>query len=585
MAKMILRLLRMAKPYWWLLLISVLALLMASLAGLVTPEVVRNLTRVLTTAEAGTQMPLLFRMILILMAAFLVRALCRFTAMSVSHVAAWKFVPQLTFQIYDKLQSLSMKYYQDKKTGQLMSRMVNDTRLIELLIAHALPDLLGSLLVVIGVTVMLFRIHVTLALITMIPVPFIIYASTFYSKKVAPLFRINQQVLGELNGVLQDNLSGMKEIQAFGQEMKEHLRMDKLRKRYEEVNIRANFVNGAFHPGIEFLTSMGTVVVVGLGGYLATKGQMSAADVVGFLMYLGLFYTPVTQLARLTEDVQNAFAGAVRVFDVLDAEPDVKEKTEAEALARGQGSFAFEHVYFHYNEEEPVLKDVSFSVSPGEMIAIVGPTGVGKTTILSLLERFYDPVSGVVRIDGKDIRDLTLHSLRAQLSLVLQDVFLFNGTIAENIAYGAEEASREEIVNAARIASADSFISQMPKGYDTIVGERGARLSGGQKQRIAIARAILRDSPILILDEATSAVDTETETEIQEAIERLTGSRTMLVIAHRLSTVMRSDRILVLHEGRIEEEGTHRELMEKNGIYRHLWDLSLRLSDTEQPDG
>ena len=407
MAKMILRLLRMAKPYWGLLLISVLALLMASLAGLVTPEVVRNLTRVLTTAEAGTQMPLLFRMILILMAAFLVRALCRFTAMSVSHVAAWKFVPQLTFQIYDKLQSLSMKYYQDKKTGQLMSRMVNDTRLIELLIALALPDLLGSLLVVIGVTVMLFRIHVTLALITMIPVPFIIYASTLYSKKVAPLFRINQQVLGELNGVLQDNLSGMKEIQAFGQEMKEHLRMDKLRKRYEEVNIRANFVNGAFHPGIEFLTSMGTVVVVGLGGYLATKGQMSAADVVGFLMYLGLFYTPVTQLARL---------------------------------------------------------------------------------------------------------------------------------------------------------------------------------SGGQKQRIAIARAILRDSPILILDEATSAVDTETETEIQEAIERLKGSWTMLVIALRLSTVMRSDRILVLHEGRIEE-GTHRELMEKNGIYRHLWDLSLRLSDTEQPDG
>ena len=584
MTKMMIRLLRMAKPYWGLLCISTLALVTASLAGLVTPEVVRNLTRILTTMDTQTEslMPLLLRMILVLIIAYLVRALARFVAMSISHVAAWKFVPHLTFQIYDKLQSLSMKYYQDKQTGQLMSRMVNDTRLIELLIAHALPDLLGSLLVVIGVTVMLFRINTTLALITMIPVPFIIYASTFYSKKVAPLFRINQQVLGELNGTLQDNLSGMKEIQAFGQEMKEHLRLDKLRKRYEEVNIRANFVNGAFHPGIEFLTSMGTVVVVGLGGYLATKGQLSVADVVGFLMYLSLFYTPVTQLARLTEDVQNSCAGAVRVFDILDAESDVKEKADACELPKGQGAFSFEHVFFHYIEEEPVLQDVSFSVNPGEMIALVGPTGVGKTTVVSLLERFYDPVSGVIRIDGRDIRDVTLRSLREQMSLVLQDVFLFNGTIAENIAYGVEEASREEIERAARIASADLFISQMPEGYDTIVGERGARLSGGQKQRIAIARAVLRDAPILVLDEATSAVDTETEAQIQDAVERLAGSRTMLVIAHRLSTVMRADRILVLSEGRIAEEGTHRELMEKNGIYRHLWDLSLRLSEAEQ---
>ena len=584
MAKMILRLLRMAKPYWGLLCISTLALVIASLAGLVTPEVVRELTSRLTAADTqpDTLMPVLLRMILILAAAYFARALCRFAAMSISHVAAWKFVPHLTFQIYDKLQSLSMKYYQDKQTGQLMSRMVNDTRLIELLIAHALPDLLGSLLMVFGVTVMLFRINTILALITMIPVPFIIYATTFYSKKVAPLFRINQQVLGELNGTLQDNLSGMKEIQAFGQEMKEHLRLDRLRKRYEEVNIRANFVNGAFHPGIEFLTSMGTVVVVGLGGYLATRGQLSIADVVGFLFYLSLFYTPVTQLARLTEDVQNSFAGAVRIFDVLDAESDVKEKPDAENMPKGQGAFSFEHVFFHYTEEEPVLKDVSFTVAPGEMIALVGPTGVGKTTVVSLLERFYDPVSGAVRIDGRDIRDLTLNALREQISMVLQDVFLFNGTIAENIAYGVGEASREEIVKAAQIASADAFISQMPEGYDTIVGERGARLSGGQKQRIAIARAILRDSPILVLDEATSAVDTETEAQIQEAIERLSGSRTMLVIAHRLSTVMRADRILVLKDGEIAEQGTHRELMEKEGIYRRLWDLSLRLSEAEE---
>ena len=584
MLKMILRLLKMAKPWWGLLAISTTALVLASLAGLVTPEIVRRLTAELVSfsGEPEAILPVLWKMILILVIAYLVRALCRFTAMSISHVAAWKFVPKLTFRIYDKLQSLSMRYYQDKQTGQLMSRMVNDTRLIELLIAHALPDLLGSLLVVIGVTVMLFRINTTLALITMIPVPFIIYVSTFYSKKVAPLFRINQQVLGELNGTLQDNLSGMKEIQAFSQEMKEHLRLDKLRKKYEEVNIRANFANGAFHPGVEFLTSLGTVVVIGLGGYLAVKGQLAVADVVGFLMYLSLFYTPVAQLARLTEDVQNSFAGAVRIFEVLDAESDVQEKADAEELEKGSGAFCFEHVSFHYLPDEPVLRDISFSVKPGEMIALVGPTGVGKTTVVSLLERFYDPVCGTVRVDGKDIRDVTLHSLREQMSLVLQDVFLFNGTIAENIAYGVDEASREEIIAAAKTASADSFIAEMPDGYDTLVGERGTRLSGGQKQRIAIARAVLRNSPILILDEATSAVDTETEAQIQDAIERLAGSRTMLVIAHRLTTVMRADRIIVLEKGEIAEQGTHEELMNKNGLYRHLWDMSLRLTETER---
>ncbi len=550
------RLLLLARKHWGTLCIAALGIIGAALLNLVTPEIVRRLTASLNAGEdlAGG---LLLTYVAILVAAYLLRAVCRFISMAISHLAAWRFVPELTLTIYDKLQSLSLRYYQDKQTGELMSRMVNDTRQIELLVAHAIPDLASNLLVVLAVAVMLFVINPVLALLTLIPVPFVLAASTLFSKKVAPMFQVNQRVLGRLNGVLQDKLSGMREIQVFAQEDAEHEKMAGECKLYSQVNIRANFAAALYHPGVEFLTALGTVIVVGLGGWMASRGNMSVSDVVGFVMYLSLFYQPLAVLARLVEDVQTAYASAVRVFDVLDADSEVKEAPDARDLPACRGEVSFEKVSFRYNQEEPVLDRVSFTAHPGEMVAIVGPTGVGKTTVLSLLERFYDSQEGTVRLDGQDVRTLTYRSLRGQISMVLQDTFLFDATIAENIAYGMPGATAEQIREAARAAHADGFIEAMPEGYDTVVGERGVRLSGGQKQRIAIARAVLRNTPVLVLDEATSAVDAETEREIQAAIEQLAGTRTILVIAHRLSTVKRADRILVLEQGRIAEEGIH----------------------------
>ena len=556
----------MAKPWWGELVVTVISLLAASLLSLVTPEAIRKLTALLGTPGDATT-ALILKYCTILVGAYLLRALCRFLSMWQAHVAAWNFVGYLTSLCYDKLQSLSMRYYYDKQTGEIMSRMINDTRQLEVLIAHSLPDMATNVIVVLGVAVMIFRINPLLALYTLIPVPFILLLSRLFTTKVAPLFKINQEVLAGLNGHTQDNLSGMKEIQAFGKEGKESLGMKDYCRHYSFVNIRANFYNAMYHPAVEFITSIGTVIVMGAGGYFVMRGRMSTADIVGFFMYLSLFYSPLSALARLAEDIQVSRACGNRVLELLDTESEIKEDDDAKDIPTCSGDVRFDNVVFGYSGDSKVLDGISFDVKPGKMLALVGATGVGKTTIVSLLERFYDPQSGKITIDGHDIRHATLSSLRKNISIVLQDVFLFNGTVYENIAYGAENATEEEVYAAAKTACADEFIREMPDGYMTKIGERGVRLSGGQKQRIAIARAVLRKTPILVLDEATSAVDNETEAQIQKAIENLSGSHTLIVIAHRLTTIMKADDIIVLRDGKIAEEGTHDELMKKGGIY------------------
>lgn len=567
----LIKLVKIAKPYWGYLIISAISLLALTGLSLLGPWLIRSLIGIITNiSQYPNAKENIIKISLILILSYILGIVFQFLRNYFSHYAAWHLVADVRMMVYDKLQNLSYRYFVDKQTGQLMSRVVNDTANLEMLIAHAVPDLISNLLILAGIAIILFIINPTLALLSLTPIPFLLFSSTLFAKKIMPIFRKAQKALADLNADLQDNLSGIREIQLFNKQDKEYKKIKE--KVYNHINalLSALKLSAIFHPTVGFLSSLGNLIVVSVGGIMALSGKIQVQDIVGFLLYLGMFYQPINALAQILENVQQALAGAERVFEVLETEPEIKEKKNALELKDVKGKITFENVNFSYNPGVPVLKNISFEINPGEMVAFVGPTGVGKTTIMYLINRFFDPDSGSIKIDDIDIRDVTLKSLHENISMVLQDVFLFNGTIFENIAYGKENATLEEVIEAAKIAHAHEFIERLPKGYFTEIGERGIKLSGGQKQRLAIARAVLKNAPILILDEATSSVDTETESEIQKAINNLAGTRTILIIAHRLSTVKRADKIIVLKDGEIVEIGSHEELMKKKGLYYKL---------------
>ena len=563
---------RFTLPYRKPLLATVVSMVLLVGVQLFAPWFIRALIATIRTGNSDAlSYSLITRLALLALSIYAARAGLEFLRSYMAHVAGWGVVADVRVAIYRHLQRLSLHYYEDKQTGQLMSRMVNDSDLLEKLIAHAVPDVLVNVLTLVGVSTMLLLMNAQLTLLTLVPIPLIVIAMRGFAKYVRPAFRERQAELGELNAILQDNLSGIREIKTFTRERMESDRIGVRIDNYKRSLLHALRLLATFEPFVHFASSLGVVVVIYFGGRLALGGELPIEDLVAFFLYLELFYQPVRHLSHAWEAIQEALAGAERVSELLLEEPDIVDSPDAlEFSGRAQGIILFDNVSFSYLTDRPILRNIDLEIPAASVVALVGPTGVGKSTLASLVPRFYDVNEGRIKLDGHDIRDLTMESLRSQISIVLQDVFLFHGTVKDNILFGRPGAGKLEMEEAARIANAVEFIDKLPDGYDTIIGERGVKLSGGQKQRLAIARAVLKDAPILILDEATSSVDTETEQLIQQALERLMAGRTTLMIAHRLSTIRNADQIVVLQDEGIAEQGNHDELMAIDGIYRHL---------------
>jgi ATP-binding cassette, subfamily B, multidrug efflux pump len=485
--------------------------------------------------------------------------------------AGQQLLADLRQRVFEKLESLSLQFLESQQAGDLMSRLVNDIDALNSFFSQALIQMIGSMFALLGIGIAMMLLNWQLGLTVLVMVPLLFLVTNVFSRWARRAFRKTRETLGDVSAGLEEELGGVKVAQAFNRTGENVRRFAERNAANRDANVNATAVTSAFTPAMDVLSMVDMALVAAVGGALAISGTISVGVVVAFLQYVQNFFRPIQTVAQMWTSAQSALAAAERVFDLLDRVPDIQDAPDATAMKPINGEVTFDDVSFSYRDGTPVLQDVSFTAQPSQTVAVVGPTGAGKTTLVSLIARFYDVTSGQVMIDGQDVRSVEQRSLRKQMGIVTQEPFLFSGTLMENLRYGRLDASDEEVVEAARISNADEFIQRLPQGYETEVGQRGGLLSQGQRQLIAIARAILADPRILVMDEATASVDTRTEVLIQEALKKLLKGRTSFVIAHRLSTIRSADLVLVIDDGRIVERGRHTELIEKGGLYAELY--------------
>lgn len=565
------------RPYLGLFFADLGCALIASGISLVFPLIIRYITKDVLSTDLSKAMTTIWQLVLLMLFLIAVEYCCNYFITSYGHVMGAKMEYDLRNEIFNHLQKLSFNYYDNQKTGQIMSRITNDLFEITELYHHGPEDLLISLTKLIGSFIILFRINIPLTLVVFSFIPLMVYFAYYYNRKMRQAFRKNRERIAAINAGIEDSISGVRVVKSFANE---ELEMEKFREnnhRYVDSKRDSYRYMGRYHSGINAFSSLIYLVLVVAAALFIESGKVNSLDILTFLLYINVFLEPIKKLINFGEQFQNGLSGFDRFYEVISIAPDIVDSKGAVELTHVEGAIEFKDVSFRYNPNTPeILSHVNLKVAAGEYVALVGTSGVGKTTLCSLIPRFYEVSSGSIMLDGRDIRDITLKSLRKNIGIVQQDVYLFAGSVLENIRYGKPDATEEEIVAAAKKANAHDFIMELPEGYHTDIGQRGIKLSGGQKQRLSIARVFLKNPAILIFDEATSALDNESEKVIQDALESLARGRTTLVIAHRLSTIRNAQRIIVLSDGGIAEEGNHQELLARGGIYAQLYKMQFK---------
>lgn len=566
------RLLVFVKPYSWRMVFGLICMIVAAAAYLVVPWLIKNVVDEVLQAKDMMMLNLVVAAILLV---FLIRGFATYGQTYTMSYIGQRVIIDIREALFKHLQRLDQAYFDRRKTGVIMSNLTNDVGALQTAIVDNLISFITEGVTLIGSLVSMILLDWKLTLVTLVIVPVVLGIINIFGKRLRLAGHDVQGRIADITSLLQETISGIRVVRSFARESHEVKRFENENQRNFRAVMRATKLTSLLSPMVEFSAAIAVTVILWYGGYSVVTGVISAGSLIAFLIYAINLSNPVKRLSQVYGNIQKAMAAGDRVFAILDTEPTVKEKPNAKPLPEVTGRVEFDHVSFSYDGEKNAITDLNLDVDPGQIIAIVGPSGAGKTTVANLLPRFYDVTEGALRIDGTDVRDVTFQSLREQIGLVPQDTMLFNATVKDNILYGRLDATDDEVYAAAKAANALEFIDKLPEGMQTMVGERGNSLSGGQRQRIAIARAILKNPKILILDEATSALDTESEKLVQEALERLMKGRTAFVIAHRLSTIKNADRIVVLKQGRIEEFGTHEQLLNQDGLYRHLYSVQF----------